>query len=305
MLREELLRKTIAVLEEAGFEVAPQLSPSCFDILARREIILLVKVLANADSLYKEQAEDLRNVANVLGATPMVVAALLKSETIRPKTIYDRYGIKTISLGTFEEAVLDRQLPIVYAKRGGFFAHINPDYLKKVRAENKLSLGELSREAGISKKSLQDYEHGKGAEIENILRLQAALGDLVLNTVNIFQKKIEALGPAKPERSAISARLEQLGFKTTSVHHAAFRMISRHKEDILLTGLKTEAQPKKARDIHSTAETLGQHDMFVLEHAREKSVQGVPVLERKELEAVITSRELLRLLRELASENEV
>src|SRR3989344_4447483 len=119
MLREELIKKVSSILEEAGFETAQQLSPSCFDILARRETILLIKVLTNADSLYKEQADDLKNVANVLNATPLVVAALLKSESIRPKTIYDRYGITTINLETFQEAILDRQLPIVYAKSGG------------------------------------------------------------------------------------------------------------------------------------------------------------------------------------------
>ena len=297
MLREELIKKVSSILEEAGFEIARQLSPSCFDILARRGQILLIKVLTNADSLYKEQADDLRNVADVLGATPLLVAALLKSESIRPKTIYDRYGITTINTETFEEAIAGKQLPIVYAKSGGYFAHINPDYLKKVREQNKLSLGELSREAGVSKKSLQDYEHGKGAEIENILRLQEALGDLVLNTINIFQFKVES-HPEKPQDS-VSKRLEQLGFKTTAVHHAAFRMISRHKDDILLTGLKKEARPKKAHDIHSSAETLGQHDMFVLDHSKAKIVQGVPVVEREELENVITSRELLKLLREL------
>ena len=298
MLREELIKKVSGILEEAGFETAQQLSPSCFDILARRETILLIKVLTNADSLYKEQADDLKNVANVLNATPLVVAALLKSESIRPKTIYDRYGITTINLETFQEAILDRQLPIVYAKSGGYFANINPDYLKKIREQSQLSVGQLAREAGVSKKSLQDYEHGKGAEIENILRLQEALGDLVLNTINIFQYKVE--NHPRESHDSVSKRLEQLGFRTTAVHHAAFRMISRHKDDILLTGLKHEAQPKKAKDIHSTAEALGQHDMFVLDHSKAKIMQGVPVLERKELQNVITSRDLLKLLRELA-----
>src|SRR3989344_3327410 len=147
MLRDELLQKTISVLQESGFTVAQQFSPSCFDILARRgDLILLVKVLTNIDSLYEEQASDLKRIANVLSATPLVVGIIIKTEYMRPKTIYERYGVTAINFETFEDAIAEKKLPVVYAKKGGFFANINPDFLKEVRAKNNLSLGALPRE---------------------------------------------------------------------------------------------------------------------------------------------------------------
>ena len=306
MLREELLQKTLSALQEAGFEIAQQVSPSCFDILARRaDKILLIKVLTNADSFYEEQASDLKRVGDVLGATTLIVAVLVKSEYMRPKTIYERYGIMAINFETFEESILEKKLPVVYAKGGGFYANINPEFLKQVRERNKLSLGALAREAGISKKALQNYERGQGAEIGNILRLQQALGDLELNTINIFQHSSALIEreetPTGIERD-ISKKLGKIGFKTTTVQRASFRIIGKHRDDILLTGLRKQPLEKKAHDIHDTAEALGQHGMFVFEHARRKTVVGVPVVEKSDLEEVVTSKELLKLLRELSEQ---
>ncbi|HIJ98907.1 TPA: transcriptional regulator [archaeon] len=307
MLREELLQKTVSALQEAGFETAQQISPSCFDILARRaDKILLVKVLTNVDSFYEEQAADLKRVGDVLGATALLVGVFVKSEYMRPKTIYERYGIMAINFETFEESILEKKLPVVYAKKGGFYANINPEFLKQIRERNKLSVGALAREAGISKKSLQNYERGQGAEIGNILRLQQALGDLELNTINIFQHTIASAIQEQKQtgiENAVSKRLGRIGFKTATVQRASFRIIGKHREDILLTGLRKQPLEKKAHDIHDTAEALGQHGMFVFEHARKKVVAGVPILEKEELEHVVSSRELLKLLKELTEEH--
>ncbi len=307
MLREELMQKTISALQEAGFEIAKQLSPSCFDILARRaDKILLIKVLTNVDSFYEEQAADLKRVGDVLVATAFIVGVFIKSEYMRSKTIYERYGVMAINFETFEQSILERKLPVVYAKKGGFYANINPEFLKQIRERNKLSIGALAREAGISKKALQNYERGQGAEIGNILRLQSALGDLELNTINIFQFK--AVPVKEEQRQAgierdVSKRLGKIGFRTTAVQRASFRIIGKHRDDILLTGLRKQPLEKKAHDIHDTAETLGQHGMFVFEHARKKVVAGVPVIEKGELEEVVSSRALLKLLKELTEEH--
>ncbi len=306
MLREELLQKTISALEEAGFEIARQFSPSCFDILARRsEKILLVKVLTNVDSFYEEQAADLKRVEDVLAATALIIGTFVKSEYMQPKTIYERYGVMAINFETFEESILEKKLPVVYAKKGGFYANINPDFLKQVREKNNLSLGALAREAGISKKALQDYERGKGAEVGNVLRLQEALGDLELNTINIFQHSVAVVqqkqNPTGLEHD-VSKRLGKIGFKTTTVERASFGIIGKHKSDILLTGLRKQPLEKKAHDIHETAEALGQHGMFVFEHARKKVLSGVPIVEKEALEQVVNSKALLKLLKELTEE---
>jgi len=314
-MRDQLVTKIIQTLEENGFSIAQQLAPSCFDILARkRDSILLLKILVNIDSLYQDQAEDLLRISDVLNASPLIIGLTAKGDHMREHTIYERHGIPAISNQTFLDTLTEGKLPFVYAKRGGFYAHINTDFLKKLRQKKKLSLADVAREAGLSRTTVEKYEKGEGAEVENILRIQEALGDLVIDPINVFDFEIKAGTPGlrgagalkefknitqEPFEESITGRLSNIGFKTTHVTKAAFSMIGKHGTDILLTGLKKQQIQKKAHDIHDTASTLEQHGMFVFERKKDPSIAGVPILERSELEDVITSRELIKILREL------
>jgi len=303
MIRDNILQDTIQSLEEAGFSVAQQLSPSCFDILARKgETILLLKILSNVDSLYQEQAEDLIRIADVLKASPLIIGLTAAGDHMREHTIYERHGVTAISLETFTEIMTERKLPFVYAKRGGFYAHINADFLKNLREQKKLSLADVAREAGLTRQTVEKYEKGEGADVENILRIQNALGELVIDPINVFEFEVKKPDVPKAKdqfEKSITGRLDALGFSTTTVTKASFSMIGRQGKDILLTGMQKSQIETKAHDIHDTASTLDQHGMFVFKKKQDKSIAGVPILEKKELEEVITSRELIRILKEL------
>jgi|TARA_Y100000310_G_scaffold345395_1_gene464428 putative transcriptional regulator len=302
-MREQLVTETIQTLEENGFSVARQLVPSCFDILARKgNSILLLKVLVNVDSLYQDQAEDLVRISDVLEASPLIIGITGLGDHLRDHTIYERYGIPAISAETFQETITEGKLPFVYAKRGGFYAHINADFLKKLREKKKLSLADVARSAGLSRTTVEKYEKGEGAELENILRIQDAIGELIIDPINVFDfevKKLEEPKTADRFEQSITGQLSDIGFKTTCVTKASFSMIGKHGKDILLTGLKQQQIQKKAQDIHDTANALEQHGMFVFHKKKDPSIAGVPILEKSELEDVITSRELIKILKEL------
>ena len=304
MLREELIQKTLNVLENVRYEIAQQISPSCFDILARKgKQILLIKILTNVDSFYEDQSDNLKRTAKVLNAFPILVGLIARSHPMHERTLYERYGIPAVSVETFAEAIQEQKFPFIYTKKGGFYAHLNSDFLKKIREQQNFSLAALAREAGISKTSLQNYERGEGAEVETILRLQEALGDLVLEPLNLFTfkaKKIQVANEKTILERSVRSHLDDIGFKTTTVSKASFRMIGKHRNDILLTGLKKTHLEKKAEDIHSTADALNQHGMFVLRKTKKKSISGVPILEKEEFKEVVTSKELLKLLKELS-----
>ncbi|MFH1450698.1 MAG: transcriptional regulator [archaeon] len=309
-MRDSLVAKIIQSLEESGFSIAQQLAPSCFDILARKgDTILLLKVLVNIDSLYQDQADDLRRISDVLGASPLIVGLTAKGDHMRAHTIYERHGVPATSADTFTEILAEGKLPFVYAKRGGFYAHINADFLKKLREKKQLSLGDVAREAGLTRQTVENYEKGEGAEVENILRIQEALGELVIDPINVFDfevqrpESVEEPEAKKPFEQSVTGRLSDIGFKTTYVTKASFSMIGKHGADLLLTGLKEKQIEQKAHDIHDTASALEQHGMFVFQKKEGKSIAGVPVLEKSELEDVITSKELIKILKELAEES--
>ena len=300
MIKQELFQKIIAVLEEAGYETAPQVYSSCFDILAKGKKILLIKILTNIDSFYEQQADDLKRIASVLEASPLIIGLIARGQYMKDKTIYERYGVPAINLETFKDIILEKKLPFVYAKKGGFYAYVNPEFLRRIRNSHKLSLGELARESGISKTALINYEQGKGAEIENIIRLKNAIGDVLLNTINPFDFVKQGPNPSSlPEKDSVKEHLDEIGFETTSVKKASFKVIGKHKDDIVLTGVKARALQKEAFDISCLKDVLGQHGMIVLEKTKETIVAGVPVLSRDELKEVVSSKELLKILKEI------
>jgi predicted transcriptional regulator len=80
--RTKLIRDVTAQLEEAGFSPSSQcdVRPSCFDLVARREDqLILVKVLANIDSLTNEDAIALQLVAHFFNATPLIIGNRTRS----------------------------------------------------------------------------------------------------------------------------------------------------------------------------------------------------------------------------------
>ena len=285
--RKTLLDKVSQVLNESGYDLAVQCCPSCFDILARKRRTLLIKILTNVDSFYPEQADDLKRVASVLGASTLLIGTSSAQEQIRDHTIYERHGVPVVNFETFALLILHKQLPFVYAKKGGFFTHINADFLKKVREQHNFSIGDLARHAGVSKSTIQNYEHGEGATVDNVLRLQDTLGELVLDPINVFEfeAKPSTEKPRSDFEKEVSGRLGNIGFHSTIVSKAAFNMVSRQKDDIIFTGLKS-ALTKKAQDIHSASKAMEQHGMFVLTHPKKKTVSGVPILDSEELEEV-------------------
>lgn len=304
MLREEISTKIQNLLEDSGYSIARQSCPSCFDFLAKKKIILLVKVLTNIDSLYEEQAQDLKRIAEVLEAAPVIVGIFAKGEYIHAHTLYERYGIPAVNFETFSETILEQKYPFVYSKKGGFYAHLNSEFLKQLREKHNLSLGALAREAGISKKTISDYEKGKGAEVENILRLQKTLGDLLLEPLDIFSFHPKHIAPIKETtlEKSVHKHFDEIGFNTATVSKASFSIIGKHKQNVILTGLKKTSLQKKAHDIHNVTSALHQHGMFVFEKTNEKVISGVPVLNSEEFKGVMTSRELLKLLKELSNE---
>ncbi|MFO7872655.1 MAG: transcriptional regulator [Candidatus Undinarchaeales archaeon] len=300
MIRDELLKKVIDLLEESGYIVAQQFCPGCFDILAKGKEVLLIKILTNIDSFYEEQAEDLLRVANVMKAAPLIVGIMASGNYMKEKTMYERHSIPAVNFETFVQTIVNKKFPFVYAKKGGYYATIDSDFLKEVRSKKNLSLGDLAREAGVSKSSIINYERGKGAEIDNIMRLQDALGDIMIETIDIFKpEKREHEGNNIPkEENKITRHLSDLGFKTATVKKASFKIIGRNKKDILLTGTKSKAVEKRAEDIQRARKTLDQHGMLVLEKAKRKLLSGLPVFETEEFEDVVSSKELLKILKE-------
>src|SRR4030042_1217430 len=68
-------------------------SSTCFDIAAKKHVLLLLKTLLNVDSFQQEQAKNLKIVSNNLDAHPMIIGLQTRREKLEPGIVYERYDL--------------------------------------------------------------------------------------------------------------------------------------------------------------------------------------------------------------------
>jgi putative transcriptional regulator len=122
--RDELLVRIRETLAKTGFYVSDphNIRSISFDVIARRDKqLLIIKALANIDSLSSDDAEELRILATTLDGKPMVIGLHSSSGDLEEGILYSRFGIPIISEATFHEHMLEGVPPFVYAAPGGLY----------------------------------------------------------------------------------------------------------------------------------------------------------------------------------------
>ena len=239
MGRNELINTTRAILAKAGFDVSSALSLRgiCFDVVARMDDkVLIVKVLSNIDAFSKENAEEMKILANSLGATPLVTGERSSSGALEPGIVYSRFNISIVSNETLADLLLDEAPPFIFAAPGGLYVRLDSDLLKSVREERGISLGTLAESAGVSRRTIQMYESGMGAMIDAALRIEEFLGLPIIEPIDPFTFRSEERMREEYPSSAL-AQLSNLGFTVTQVVKSPFEAVTNDSHTVMLTGV--------------------------------------------------------------------
>lgn len=248
MGRNELINTTRAILAKAGFDVSSALNLRgiCFDVVARMDDkVLIVKVLSNIDAFSKENAEEMKILANSLGATPLVTGERSSSGALEPGIVYSRFNISIVSNETLADLLLEEAPPFIFAAPGGLYVRLDSDLLKTVREERGISLGTLAESAGVSRRTIQMYESGMGAMIDAALRIEEFLGLPIIEPIDPFTfRSEERMREEYPEQSldpdSALMRLSSLGFSVTQVVKSPFEAVTHDGHTVMLTGLGTD-----------------------------------------------------------------
>lgn len=313
MEKNELLNNITEILKKGGFEVALSRVQCSFDIVARRNlIVLIVKALVNLDTFSDEHAWDLKILSKALKATPLVVGARTKLGPIENSTVYSRHGINCISIETLEELFIEGNPPLVYADRGGFFVEVDGSLIKEEREKKGMSIGHLAELIGVSKSSIYEFENiNKRISIESVLKIEKELDVGITKPIYIVRlmekKELEnikdtPIDAAKTElEKAVLVDLSDRGFEVFPTKRTPFNALLKERE-ILITGITnitTNLFEKKAEIIASISEITEKDAMFVVNAKKtKKNVKGVPILTQKEIKSSKDVEEILDLVHE-------
>ena len=306
-----LLRIVESILRGTGFKVAKmEFKGSCFDLAASRLFLLLfVKVLQNIDSLTEDQAEDLKRLAKLFEASPLIVGLRSKNEELEEGVVYERHGIYALNPQTLYDILVENELPAIFAERGGFYVRVNGEYLRELRERHGYSIGELAELLGISRKSLQNYEREEQAmSIEVALRLEELFDAPLAKPIDVLNAKVEAKMGAEPEtelEKEIFRRLEDFGMGVVKIKKAPFDAISREEGVKILTGIserKTSSTVKRAQMVNEVSKIIQSDGLFILEKTKTEVVGEIPLIPKEKLNEIRDADELIEMIEELKKE---
>ena len=307
MGRNELINTTRAILAKAGFDVSSALTIRgiCFDVVARLDDrVLIIKVLSNIDAFSKENAEEMKVLAEALSATPMVVGERSSSGALEPGIVYSRFNISIVSNETLADLLLEEAPPFIFAAPGGLYVKLDGDLLKSIREDRGISLGALAETAGVSRRTIQMYESGMGAMIDAALRIEEYLGLPVIEPIDPFEFKSEErsreerTGREPIDTFAVN-QLCNLGFSVTPVIKSPFEAVSHNSKALMLTGLGTDDAKliQKAVVASDIARIMDRFSVLIVEckHDRD-NIDSTAVVSNDELKKIDAPEDLTDLV---------
>ncbi len=311
-MRTSILDAVRHSLSLAGFYVSTDagLRAVSFDIVARRDQdLLVVKVLANVDSLSVHAAEELRNVAFLLNARAILIGERSSSRSLESGAVYARHGIPILNVETFQEYLFSGVKPLVYAAPGGFYVSINGSRLKDLRAERNVSLGELAQAVGVSRRAIAMYEEGMGAMVEVAAKIEEFFDAEIVEPVDPFAMTIapkEVVVDLNTLTNALEreiyARMQDMGFHMHPVGRSPFNAITRDGNVTILTGIAQEARDlqRKAAAIANLCEVTERMGAFFVDRlvSGRVEVDGTPLIARSELKKCDEPEDVLVLISE-------
>jgi putative transcriptional regulator len=310
MHRDQILLEINQLLSKHGFETSNIYDRSCFDLVARRELmLLLMKVLVNVDGFSGEQAQEIRKVASTFLASPLVIGIKSKNEFLDEDVVYERHGIPVIALETLRNMVVDELYPEVFADRGGYYVQIDGQIVKKMREQENLSLKDLADMLHVSRETIYKYETGKvRAHPETAMILENILNMKVTISVNIFRAK-EPENTSEAKTQAEPKELVDLGFGVINTHRTPFDALAKPDTrsskaiEPLITDLERNRNQKvlqkMATNLKDLSDVIGTDSVFILEKKPDvECIDGVPAVHSWEIEEMKSPAEFLKMLAE-------
>ena len=287
-MKREISGDVGVLLLRKGFTVK-SVSGSCFDMFARKDgAILFIKILEDANSIRKEYAEEMKRISAHLGASPIIIAGKA-GQLLEENVVYSRFGVFTLSLGTFRAALEDR-LPVMKSTQAGITASLVGEKLRQEREKRGYSLNELGRKIGVSGRMISRYESGESeVSVKKAAAISTALDHSVFRGINIFSMPGHfELKPA----GEISRKYGALGFDSLETRQAPFDIVAKKEKELILTSVGDRANPQL-----KIFSNLLDADKLVIFN-KQKPREAVPSLMKKEFLEFESSEELVKFLRE-------
>ncbi len=286
-MKQSLLESVSIFLLKKGFTIK-SLTRTAFDIIARKDAaILLIKVLEDANSVSEEYTKAMHSVASYVGGSSLIISEKA-GDKLQDNIVYTRFGIHTLNFNTFRSCV-ENKYPFVKRDHSGIKAQIIGCRLKEVREREGISLNDIARKVGVSKRMIQKYENGESeVSVNKALRLYKLFGHKVFEKIDVFGHDEKLVHEGK---GAVSKKFSKLGFSAFEANKVPFDVIAKRETELILTKVGDKEKP----GLDSLSKLVDADRLTIYKKKRPK---GVPSLTKKEFMEFEKARELIKFLKE-------
>lgn len=297
MLKMPLVENMERMFLEEGYATCRY--RGCFDLAAKKKMLLFLKILKNVDAFSAEQARNLKIISQSLDAKPLLVGAQTRTDKLERGIVYERFDVPAVSEDTLEDLVCNEIFPRVYRDKGGLYVEIDSYALKSARNKKGMTQEELAETVGINKKTIYEHESRNLRIVLSVAEnLEAILKEKIITDIEVFSERREAHGkPYSSFEKAVSFELKRLGFETEFVRQTPFNAISK-QETLILSDVDSNKRKLKYRSVElKRFVSFIKKPALLITEKSENLDYGLPAVERSELKEMDSGKELIRVAR--------
>ncbi|RLE57692.1 MAG: hypothetical protein DRJ40_00300 [Thermoprotei archaeon] len=195
-MEHELIINVVQVLRKTSDEVSAISSSHrkySFNVVAKnvKGKNLVLSVTADVDRVSKRAVKDLVVLSYTTKSVPLIVSNKCKGKELAEGVVYKRFGIYTINFETFKDMLEEEKYPQFYSEKGGIYVRIKGRVLRQLREKYNLSLGEVARSIGLTRKAIYEYERDSmDASAAVAQKLIELFGEEIIEEINPMEWNI-------------------------------------------------------------------------------------------------------------------
>ncbi|WP_407380011.1 transcriptional regulator [Methanobrevibacter sp.] len=304
LTRSRMLQEIEKLLISEGYKTSDIYDQGSFDIVARKNLlILLLKTFVNIDSVNEKNAHEMKQLANIFLASPIIIGAKSRNGILEEGVIYERYDIPTIGFETLKNMIMYKEYPEILADRGGYFVKIDGNVIKQYREDYSLSLKDLADLAHVSRATMYKYENEiVRANTETAMILEEILNTKVTLDIDILKYNQEEQIQYHTTGEG-TEDLSKLGYGVISTNKSPFDAVAKDDNSSLIANIEKNRSQKTLKRMAVPLKDLSMitssEPVFIINNDKIKeSLGSIPVIKSWELKEFERSQELLKLIKE-------
>lgn len=268
----------------------------CFDFIVKADSVYAVKILWNIDAFQEEYATNLKLLARSMGVAPIIVGVRTNKEGLRDTVLYKRFGIFAMSVKTFKNIILHKEVPYMFRDRRGLHVFVDSKLLRVERKKKLLTQELLAVTSGISKKSIYEHEQKDMFMLAPTYKsIKKAIDKDVFKPIPLNCSEVNKQTKPTPFELMVSRCLKKIGFSIDVIHYSPFNIIAKSSHMIISNAENKKTKIEKNIPYIQSVSSLLNHSSLLI--TEDENAYELPTLTINQLSEIEDEKSLIKFIK--------